>query len=220
MRCIRYRATHWSYPWGSFARMSRLPKIAGPIRGTTRFAMTDESALRDVLNVERAATVARIRAMQADLDAIVAASANTNNDDEHDPEGSTIAYEKAQVGALLAAAQSNLGDLDFALARLTTGRYSVCERCHAHISSERLAALPAGGLVSTVPTARPEHSKLGCGPFCQLVAITENPTPIEPEPEPKPLRFPCFVIDVFTRRDVGWQASLRQLGIEITSYRW
>jgi DnaK suppressor protein len=105
--------------------------------------MMDESALRDVLNVERAATVARIRAMQADLDAIVAASANTNNDDEHDPEGSTIAYERAQVAALLAAAQSNLGDLDSALARLTTGGYSVCERCHAQISSERLAALPA-----------------------------------------------------------------------------
>ena len=105
--------------------------------------MMDESALRDVLNVERAATVARIRAMQADLDAIAAASVNTNNDDEHDPEGSTIAYERAQVVALLAAAQSNLGDPDFASARLITGRYSVCERCHAHISSERLAALPA-----------------------------------------------------------------------------
>ena len=103
----------------------------------------DESALREVLNLERAATVARIRAMQADLDAIVAASANTNNDDEHDPEGSTIAYERAQVAALLAAAQSNLSDLDSALTRLTTGGYSVCERCHAHISSERLAALPA-----------------------------------------------------------------------------
>ena len=44
--------------------------------------MTDESAPRDVLNVERAATVARIRHSR-DLDAIVAASANTNNDDEH-----------------------------------------------------------------------------------------------------------------------------------------
>ena len=105
--------------------------------------MMDESALRDVLNVERAATVARIRATQADLDAIVAASANTNNDDEHDPEGPTIAYERAQVVALLAAAQSNLGDFDSALARLATGGYSVCERCHARISSERLAALPA-----------------------------------------------------------------------------
>jgi DnaK suppressor protein len=104
----------------------------------------DESAIRDVLDVERAETLARIRAMQADLDAIVAASANANTDDEHDPEGSTIAYERAQVAALLAGAQSNLGDLDCALARLSAGEYSVCERCRSQVSAERLAALPAG----------------------------------------------------------------------------
>jgi DnaK suppressor protein len=104
----------------------------------------DESAIRDVLNVERATTVARIQAIQADLDAIVAASANANTDDEHDPEGSTIAYERAQVVALLAGAQSKLGDIDCALARLSVGGYSVCERCQSQISAERLAALPAG----------------------------------------------------------------------------
>src|SRR3984957_2283011 len=104
----------------------------------------DESAVRDVLQVERAATLARMRAMQTDLDAIVDASANANTDDEHDPEGSTIAYERAQVAALLAGAQSNLGDIDRALIRLAAGDYSLCERCHSQISAERLAALPAG----------------------------------------------------------------------------
>ena len=104
----------------------------------------DETAIRDTLNMERAETLARIRAMQADLDAIVVASANANTDDEHDPEGSTIAYERAQVAALLAGAQMNLGNLDRALARLSAGDYSVCERCHSQISAERLAALPAG----------------------------------------------------------------------------
>jgi DnaK suppressor protein len=82
--------------------------------------------------------------MQADLDAIVDASANANADDEHDPEGATIAYERAQVAALLAGARSNLKDLNDALERLSTGDYSVCERCHSQISAERLAALPAG----------------------------------------------------------------------------
>jgi RNA polymerase-binding transcription factor DksA len=106
--------------------------------------MMDESAIRNVLTVERAETLARIRATQADLEAIVAASANANTDDEHDPEGSTIAYERAQVAALLAGAQSNLEDIDCALDRLSAGDYSVCERCHSQISAERLAALPAG----------------------------------------------------------------------------
>jgi RNA polymerase-binding transcription factor len=104
----------------------------------------DESAIRDVLVVERAAALARIHAMQADLDAIVAASLGSNTDDEHDPEGSTIAYERAQVTALLAGARANLGDLDRALARLSAGGYLLCERCHSQISAERLAALPAG----------------------------------------------------------------------------
>jgi RNA polymerase-binding transcription factor DksA len=104
----------------------------------------DESAIRNVLTMERAETLARIQATQADLEAIVAASANANADDEHDPEGSTIAYERAQVAALLAGARSNLEDIDCALARLSAGDYSVCERCHSQISAERLAALPAG----------------------------------------------------------------------------
>jgi DnaK suppressor protein len=104
----------------------------------------DESSIRDMLNVERAANLDRIRAMQADLDAIVAVSANANSDDEHDPEGSTIAYERAQVAALLDGAQSNLGDIDYALKRLAAGTYWVCERCDSQISAERLAALPAG----------------------------------------------------------------------------
>jgi DnaK suppressor protein len=114
------------------------------VKESARYSKMDESATRDVLNMERAATLARIRAMQADLEAIVDASADANTDDEHDPEGSTIAFERAQVASLLAGAQSNLKDLDDALDRLSGGAYSVCERCHSQISAERLAALPAG----------------------------------------------------------------------------
>jgi DnaK suppressor protein len=104
----------------------------------------DESTIRDVLDAERATTEARIRAMQADLEAIDAGSADANTDDEHDPEGSTLAYERAQVAALLTGAQTNLEDVDRALSRLSAGTYSTCERCHSQISAERLAALPAG----------------------------------------------------------------------------
>ena len=83
----------------------------------------DEAAVRDVLNVERVAALARIRATQADLQAIVGASAVANADDEHDPEGSTIAYERAQVAALLARAQSHLGDVETTtLAPTVSGR--------------------------------------------------------------------------------------------------
>jgi DnaK suppressor protein len=103
----------------------------------------DESIVRDTLRAERAAAVARITAMTSEFDGIVADSLHSNADDEHDPEGSTIAYERAQVAALIAGAQSNLDDLDQALARLSAGCYSVCEGCGEQISPERLAALPA-----------------------------------------------------------------------------
>jgi DnaK suppressor protein len=44
---------------------------------------------------ERAATEDRIRALSRDVDAIVDASVLVATDDEHDPEGPTIAFERA-----------------------------------------------------------------------------------------------------------------------------
>jgi RNA polymerase-binding transcription factor DksA len=99
--------------------------------------------VREVLATERASTLKRLHALVADYDGIVTASADANADDEHDPEGATIAFERAQVGALVAQAQSYLGDLDRALARLAEGRYWACERCGSPITPERLSARPA-----------------------------------------------------------------------------
>jgi RNA polymerase-binding transcription factor len=114
----------------------------------------DESIVRDTLKAERAAAALRIRAITSEFDDIVADSLDANGDDEHDPEGSTIAFERARVVALLQVAQANLDDLDRALARLATGRYSVCEGCGRQISSERLAALPAAGTCIDCAMAR------------------------------------------------------------------
>lgn len=81
--------------------------------------------------------------MTAEHDGIVAASVDNNADDEHDPEGSTIAFERAQVAALAAQARAHLDDLDRAVARLDQGTYAVCERCGSPITAERLSARPA-----------------------------------------------------------------------------
>lgn len=100
-------------------------------------------SIGDTLDQERRDTLARIDALTTDFDAIVAGSAETTGDDEHDPEGSTIAYERAQIAALLGAARAYLDDLDQAVARLADGRYSVCEECGGPIAAQRLAARPA-----------------------------------------------------------------------------
>jgi RNA polymerase-binding transcription factor DksA len=103
----------------------------------------DEEAARDRLKAQRSAALVRVRALHCDLDGIVADSVNANADDEHDPEGPTVAYERAQVKALITSAQSTVSDLDHALARLAAGSYSVCESCGVRISPERQAARPA-----------------------------------------------------------------------------
>ncbi|HEY5025279.1 MAG TPA: TraR/DksA family transcriptional regulator [Acidimicrobiales bacterium] len=105
--------------------------------------MTETATIRALLEAHRSTTVARIRSMTIDFDAIVSASTDSNADDEHDPEGATIAFERAQVAALLSEARASLNDLDRALARLEAGVYSTCERCGDPIGSDRLAARPA-----------------------------------------------------------------------------
>ena len=74
---------------------------------------------------------------------MVAASLDTNADDEHDPEGATIAFERSQIGALVRQVRHHLAEIDAALERVGAGTYGVCERCGAAIGEARLDALPA-----------------------------------------------------------------------------
>jgi DnaK suppressor protein len=73
---------------------------------------------------------------------VVAASLDTNADDEHDPEGATIAFERSQIGALAAQAREHLAEVDRAVARLDDATYGTCERCGLPIPPERLEARP------------------------------------------------------------------------------
>ena len=76
------------------------------------------------------------------IDAVTAARADANTDDEHDPEGATIAFERSQADALRSAARERLSAIDAALARLEAGTYGRCEVCGAEIPQARLAARP------------------------------------------------------------------------------
>ena len=95
------------------------------------------------LDAERAAVLAQIDSLTREFDGVVAASRSSNADDEHDPEGATIAFERQQVAALLEAARRRLTDAEAALARRDDGSYGVCESCGSAIGAERLAARPA-----------------------------------------------------------------------------
>lgn len=92
---------------------------------------------------EREQAAARAEALAEDIGAIVAASDLVAADDEHDPEGPTIAFERAQAQAMLGRTQDHLAALDLALERLEQGTYGVCERCGREIDPDRLEARPA-----------------------------------------------------------------------------
>lgn len=107
-----------------------------------RVSIGDMDRVRGRLLAEREQTLGRLAKLTHDFDALVAASLDTNADDEHDPEGTTIAFERSQVGALVRQAQHHLVEIDAAIGRFDAGAYGVCEGCGEPIGEGRLDARP------------------------------------------------------------------------------
>jgi RNA polymerase-binding transcription factor DksA len=102
----------------------------------------DLEAATERLREEREEVRSRLENMTNNLQSLFAASAGSNADDEHDPEGQTIAYERAQLSALIQAAREHLAGIEGAILRLNHGGYGICEVCHQPIPVARLDAKP------------------------------------------------------------------------------
>ena len=100
-------------------------------------------AVDGVLRQRREAALALIATLERDFAAVVAASGDSNADDEHDPEGATIAFERAQLDASITELRAQVAELDAALERVAAGTYGICEVCGLPIPPERLEARPA-----------------------------------------------------------------------------
>lgn len=110
----------------------------------------------DGLRAERAAVVDRLATMEADLRALFDASADSNADDEHDPEGQTIAFERSQLTSLIQRAEQHLSEIDEALRRVEARTWGRCEVCGEEIPPARLAARPtARACVEHAASLRP-----------------------------------------------------------------
>mgnify|MGYP007029317069 CR=1 FL=1 len=81
----------------------------------------DADRTRSVLRARRAEVVAGIGELDASFADIVAAAEGSNLDDEHDPEGATIAVSREQVSALATASHRQIEAIDQALAELRIG---------------------------------------------------------------------------------------------------
>jgi RNA polymerase-binding transcription factor DksA len=103
----------------------------------------DQTELEAAIRAERERTLRRLDASRKTFDEIVRSSEGSPPDDEHDPEGSTIGFERAQVAALIEQDEAQIRELDAAAQRLKNGDYGLCERCGHPIAVERLRARPA-----------------------------------------------------------------------------
>jgi RNA polymerase-binding transcription factor DksA len=104
--------------------------------------MPDFERFRILLEDERARKLALLPALRADIAAANSARQDSNVDDEHDPEGSTIAFELSQASALLNQSSAGLDQVEAALARIADGTYGTCAICGEAIAEGRLEARP------------------------------------------------------------------------------
>ncbi len=100
------------------------------------------NALLAIVDAELARSRAQRESLERTVAAIVEGAELTSTDDEHDPEGATIAYERAQATALLRQAAVDIDALTSVAVRLRSGEWPTCAVCGEPIGAERMAALP------------------------------------------------------------------------------
>jgi DnaK suppressor protein len=104
--------------------------------------VAEDETTAQVLAAERTAVLERLVRLELDLSGIIE-SGSAGADDEHDPEGATLAFERQHAAALLSQARQHLADIDAAMLRLAEGEYGSCVACGEPIGAARLAARPA-----------------------------------------------------------------------------
>ena len=116
---------------------------AGRSRGASRSGSRLETSRASSRITAR---IAELQALLTQLErqraGVVTASLESNADDEHDPEGATIGFERAQLDATIASTGEQVARLRAALERIDAGTYGVCEVCGSAIPEARLEVRP------------------------------------------------------------------------------
>lgn len=114
----------------------------------------EQKAVTQLLAAERANVLEQLAGLERELAAIIESSGPAGTDDEHDPEGATVAFERQYLAALVSRARDHLAQIDAAMIRLAEGSYGICEGCGHPISAARLAARPVTTLCITCAAQR------------------------------------------------------------------
>jgi DnaK suppressor protein len=104
--------------------------------------VAEQDAVYRALAAIRADTLARLDGLEREFRGIVESSGVAGTDDEHDPEGATVAFERQHIATLLGEARQRLTQIDAALGRLADGSYGRCAACGQPVGTARLAARP------------------------------------------------------------------------------
>ena len=117
-----------------------------PTRISSKLTARQLISLRALLEGDRERTGRLIDTVTDEMDAFVSARRDTATDDEHDPEGPTLAFERSQSSAILGQSQQHLIEIDAALLRIDDGRYGLCTSCGNEIALGRLQVRPQAAL--------------------------------------------------------------------------
>lgn len=114
------------------------PNSAGRI-----FTRSQEAKFRARLEKDFADEMEIIQQLTGEMDSFLDSRRDVPTDDEHDPEGPTLAFERAQAGAILVQVRARMVDTVKALERLKDGSYGICQNCKTQIAAGRLDARPS-----------------------------------------------------------------------------
>jgi RNA polymerase-binding transcription factor len=119
----------------------------------------DELSALTRLEAQRVRVLDQLAALRGDFRETVEAAADSNADDEHDPEGSTIAFERSQLKTMIRQAERHLDEIEEARMRVASRRYGLCETCSQPISAARLDARPVAR--TCIGCAEPQAGRAG-----------------------------------------------------------
>ena len=125
--------------------------------------MGQVTTTRGLLLAERARARSLAAALDREFAGIAGAASEAGTDDEHDPEGATLAFERQHTAALLTQALEQIAEIDAAIGRLDEGTYGICVRCGQPVGQGRLAARPAAA--TCIRCARLGHLPISCDHF-------------------------------------------------------
>ena len=123
------------------------------LSSTVRAVTTDHEDKRSLFSAERQ------RLLQQIDELTVGGQIDLDFDDDFS-DRSLVASEQGENRSLADALQSQLNQVDHALARLDDGSYGTCEVCGNAIGADRLEALPATSYcIEHANTARPRSAE-------------------------------------------------------------